>query len=285
MGPPPASEREPDRVRVVTWNLFHGRDDPPEKGLRTWPSRLLGGSVRGDRYLQVSRPLLVEFGTAIARDGWAIALLQEVSPGWLRPLCRATGASGASALTSRNLGAFLRAPLAAWNPDLLASSAGGSNQILVRPPWRLTEVRRMTLTRRPQRRRMLLARLEHQRHPPLAVACVHLSSHSASAASTELQRAAAAAVEWANGIPLLFGGDLNLRPRTSPTAFDLLRDEYGLIGSTSCSTIDHLLWNGKLSSPAVELDPRWRELSAGDGLRIRLSDHSAVARELGLEGR
>ncbi len=63
-------------------------------------------------------------------------------------------------LTSRNWCPPLQARLADWNPDLIASSDGGSNQILVRAPGRILEHRRLTLARLPERRRMQWARLE-----------------------------------------------------------------------------------------------------------------------------
>ncbi|MBA2515967.1 MAG: hypothetical protein H0V22_01395, partial [Solirubrobacterales bacterium] len=49
-------------VRVLTWNLFHGRAQPP-----------------------AGRPLLAEFSRALAQWEWDVALLQEVPP-WCPPL-------------------------------------------------------------------------------------------------------------------------------------------------------------------------------------------------------
>ena len=109
--------------------------------------------------MQVNRPLRDEFATVLAALSWDVALLQEVPPRWLRPLCEACGAGGASALTSRNALHALRAALARLNPDLIASNEGGSNQVLARPPWRIATTRRETIARRPERRRMLLVRL------------------------------------------------------------------------------------------------------------------------------
>src|SRR5918911_724607 len=116
-------------LKVLTWNLFHGRDNPV---------------VASPRHVLVNRVLRDEFAGLLAGEPWDLALLQEAPPYWLRPLAIASGASGASALTSRNFGAFLRRRLAAWNPDLIASGEGGSNQVLVRGGWRIAETKRLT---------------------------------------------------------------------------------------------------------------------------------------------
>src|SRR5688572_13501753 len=56
-------------LRVLTWNLFHGRARPP-----------------------AGRPLLNEFARALAGWDWDVALLQEVPPWWPPLLGRAAGA-------------------------------------------------------------------------------------------------------------------------------------------------------------------------------------------------
>src|SRR5665809_19696 len=152
-------------MRAISWNLFHGRDAPPDPQLRTCRSRLLGLTETSATHVQVNRPLLDEFATVLNRDPWDVLMTQEAPPRWLRPLCRRLRAHGASALTSRNLGAAARSCVAERNPDLIASNEGGSNQILVRPPWRIALVRRLTLTCRPERRRMLWVMLERPEHP------------------------------------------------------------------------------------------------------------------------
>jgi endonuclease/exonuclease/phosphatase family metal-dependent hydrolase len=174
----------------MSWNLFHGRDFPPDPALFTWRSRVLRATEWNDEYAQVNRPLLPEFAQAIAAQEWDVALLQEAPPRWLGPLSRAAGASGASALTSRNFAPGLRAALAWLNPDFVASNEGGSNQLLVRPPWRIEEVLRFTLTLRPERRAMLFARLDGPDGRRLAVANLHASAGDAPAATREVLAAA-----------------------------------------------------------------------------------------------
>jgi len=268
-------------VRVVTWNLFHGRDHPPESELRTWRSRILRTTELGAKHAQVNRPLLREFAAVLARlpagaqgEGWELALLQETPPRWLRPLCEATGASGASALTSRNFPHFARAAVARLNPDLIASNEGGSNQVLARPVWALAEVARETIAVRPERRRMLLVRL----HEPLGRSLVVANLHaSVGGRPDEVLDAADRAVRWSEGAPLVFGGDLNLRPEQAPDAFLELERRYGLRGVTAPGAIDHLLARGlTVREGPRAIPPEGRELPATGGRAIRLSDHSPV---------
>ena len=72
-------------VRALSWNLFHGRDFPPDPSLSTWRSRLLRITERGPTYAQVNRPLLPEFAGVLAGMEWDFALLQEAPPRWLGP--------------------------------------------------------------------------------------------------------------------------------------------------------------------------------------------------------
>jgi endonuclease/exonuclease/phosphatase family metal-dependent hydrolase len=270
-------------VRVLSWNLFHGRDAPPDPALFTWRSRLLRVSEANETHAQVNRSLREEFASVLARDEWDVALLQEAPPRWLKELCRRARAHGASVLTSRNSGAALRAWLADRNPDLIASNEGGSNQLLVRPPWRIAETRRLTLSRRwPERRRMLWALLREPGGVTLCVANLHGSQQSARTAR-QVERAAQIAVEWAGAAPLVFGGDLNLRPALYPELFDELRRRYGLAPPSDPRSVDHVLARGlELLEPPRRLDPGWREVQHARGLRLRLSDHIPVAATFGM---
>ena len=269
-------------VRALTWNLFHGRDHPPEPSLHTWRSRLLGRTELGRTHAQVNRPLLASFAGVVAGWDWQVALLQEAPPRWRRPLARASGAGGATALTSRNFLAPFRAALAERNPDLIASNEGGSNLILARPPFRITATERVTLARRPERRRLLLARLESPA-ARLAVANVHLSVSSTGRGPSEAVVAAGQAVAFAGGDPLLFGGDLNLRPSRERGAFDELHDRFGLAPPTSAQAIDHLLVRGLVPlEPPRACPAEAREVAGPAGLRVRLSDHAPVTASFGL---
>lgn len=216
------------------------------------------------------------------RFAWDVALLQEAPPRWFRALARRTRSHGALALTSRNLLPALQWRLADLNPDLLASSEGGSNQILVRRPGRIVETRRMRLAERPERRRMIWTRAELP-EGTVCVANLHASAGLPAAAAEELLRAAERAVEWSGAAPLVLGGDFNLRPRRNPEPFVLLRERFGLAEPTGPSAIDHLLARGlEIEERPHRLAPAERELTEPDGRRIRLSDHAPVAARFGM---
>ena len=267
-------------MRALSWNLFHGRDFPPDPELRSWRSRLWRVTEVGPTHAQVNRSLLDEFAKVLARDPWDVALLQEAPPRWLVPLCKRIGAHGALALTSRNLGAAARSFLAERNPDLIASNEGGSNQILVRPPWRITEVHRLTLNLLPERRRMIWAGLERPDGARLAAATLHGTARDEAAAARDAELAAERSLAWGSGAPLVFGGDLNLRPSTASAAVDRLRKRFGLAPPSAASAVDHLFVRGleRAGTPLI-LEPQWRELPFPGGRLLRLSDHPPVALE------
>jgi endonuclease/exonuclease/phosphatase family metal-dependent hydrolase len=232
---------------------------------------------RNATHAQVNRPLLDEFAGLIDAFEWDLALLQEAPPRWFVKIARRTRSHGVRVLTSRNYLLPLQGLAADLNPDLIASSDGGSNQILVRHTGRIVEHRRLTLSWRPEQRRMHWARVELGDGSRLGVANLHASAGLPGLASVEVIRAAEAAVEWSGADPLVFGGDLNLRPKRNPEPFETLRERFGLREPTAPDAIDHLLVRGL----TIENDPRRlpaerRELVEPDGLRLRLSDHAPV---------
>jgi endonuclease/exonuclease/phosphatase family metal-dependent hydrolase len=263
-------------IRVLTWNLFHGRDAPPDRALRTRRSRLRGTPERSDTHIQVNRDLYDEFATVLAGVPWDVALLQECPPRWAAPLARDCRAEMHRSLTSRNWFLPLTSAVARRNPDLIASWEGGANVILARPATGgMEESASHTLRRLPERRTMAFARLGAR----LCVTSLHASEHPR-LAEREVLDAAQTALEWAGGVPLVLGGDFNLRPgRTA--AFDLLAESYGLAGVTADDAIDHLLVWGADAGPPRVWDPEAREV-VEQGLALRLSDHSPVERVLRL---
>ena len=249
-------------LTVLTWNLYHGRDRPPKDSTE---------------HVAVNRVLRDEFAAALAGERWDVAFLQEAPPYWLRSLATAAGASGSSALTSRNFGAFVRRRLAAWNPDLIASNEGGSNQILARSGWRISESRRLTLTLLPERRRLLCVRLSHPEHGDLTAGNLHATAHDPAAAARDVLHAARAACAWSADVPLVFGGDLNVRMVELPDSFERLHAELGLGGARPGRAIDHLLVRGLgTRSGAEALPPERREIRDSRGRVVRLSDHAPV---------
>jgi endonuclease/exonuclease/phosphatase family metal-dependent hydrolase len=274
------------QLRALSWNLFHGRDSPPDPALFTWRSRLLRISERNATHQQVNRDLLDEFAAALGRASWDVALLQECPPRWAEPLAAACSAHAHCVLTSRNSFAPLRTLLARCNPDLIASNEGGSNLTLVRAGFEIAERRELELYPgpEPERRVMAFTRLHRGRTDRLCVANTHLTARPSrrDLAASELLDAAARATEWAGPEPLLLGGDFNLRPAEAPV-YQELAERYGLRGNTAPDSLDHLLARGLAPlEPPHEWPAERREVIEG-GLAIRLSDHSPIEAAFALE--
>jgi endonuclease/exonuclease/phosphatase family metal-dependent hydrolase len=280
-------------LTVISWNLFHGRDFPPDPDLFTWRSRLLRLTGRNATHLQVNRDLLEEFSRLLASAEWDVALLQECPPRFAGPLAQACRAEGHRVLTSRNSFGALRAFAARLNPDLIASGEGGSNLTLARNSFRcslstyevdnahrkgkIVERRELAIHEGPlERRAMAFTRIAGGDGAQLCVANLHASAHRPELTAEDVLRAAVAADEWAGEAPLIFGGDLNLRPRESPAVFAELWGRFGLAAPTGPGAIDHLLARGL---DVAELPHQWpperREVDV-DGLALRLSDHAPV---------
>jgi endonuclease/exonuclease/phosphatase family metal-dependent hydrolase len=168
-------------MRVLTWNLFHGRSVPDTR-----------------------RSLLPEFTEAIAGWGWDVALLQEVPPWWPRALAHATGAQERTVLTSRNALPGLRRLVADRRPDLIKSNGGGANAILVRGAA-IAAHERLTVRRWPERRVAHAVRIGD-----VWVGNLHASTHPEARIRADHARAAAALARWAGDAPALLGGDFNL---------------------------------------------------------------------------
>jgi endonuclease/exonuclease/phosphatase family metal-dependent hydrolase len=265
---------------AISWNLFHGRDFPPDPALFTWRSRLLGTTERNATHVQVNRNLLPEFSRMLAAAEWEVALLQECPPRYWDPLAAACGAAAHGVLTSRNSFGGLRTFVARLNPDLVASGEGGSNLTLVRGKGGggILERRELTIHEgRPERRTMAFTRIATpDEGAQLCIANLHATNDRPELAAEDVLRAAAAATEWAGGAPLIFGGDLNLRPAKDPAAFEELRERFGLSAPTGPRAIDHLLARGLEGiAPARPWPPEDRELRE-DGRALRLSDHAPV---------
>jgi endonuclease/exonuclease/phosphatase family metal-dependent hydrolase len=108
------------------------------------------------------------------------------------------------------------------------------------------------------------------------VANLHATNGQPALAAEDVLRAAQTVVGWAGDSPLLFGGDLNLRPGEDPGVFDVLRERFGLAGSTAPAAIDHLLSRGlEIAEPPAAWPAERRELRRGE-LALRLSDHAPV---------
>jgi endonuclease/exonuclease/phosphatase family metal-dependent hydrolase len=280
---------------ALSWNVFHGRDHPPDGALFTRRSWLFGTEERNATHLQVNRSLYREFAGLLAASRWDVALLQEFPPRWAHRMAGACGADMQLTLTSRNWMHSVRRPIASRRPDLMGAWEGGANVILARGALRsrlgATEV---VLRGRPERRMVTLARLERTRtvsgeetspgrpsgtgaagfESGLVVANLHASGPSPLAAE-DTRMAAEAAVNWAGDDPLILGGDLNVSPGETGV-FDELERRFGLGPPTGPRSIDHLLARGlEVVEPPSARPPESREVTS-DGLAIRLSDHPPV---------
>jgi endonuclease/exonuclease/phosphatase family metal-dependent hydrolase len=266
------------QIEALSWNLFHGRDAPPDRALFTIRSKLLRTRERNATHLQVNADLFEAFAAVLAGARWDIALLQECPPRWSAGLARACGAAPHAVLTSRNSVGAVRALAARINPDLVGSAEGGSNLTLVRT-GAVVEQRALELRSgpRPERRTMAFTRLTPAGGGSICVANLHASAGRAlrEQAEEEVRLAAGQAVGWSGNAPLILGGDLNLRPRDT-ALYGELASVHGLRQPTAPESLDHLLARDlTIVRPPATWSPERREV-ASEGLAIRLSDHAPV---------
>lgn len=170
------------RLRVLTWNLMHGRARP-----------------------SAGRDLRPEFTAALAGWEWDVALLQEVPPWWPEPLAADLCAEYRMVLTSRNGLLTLRRAIATRWPDLTRSNSGGCNAILARQDRIIAHHTRL-LRRYPERRWLHAARLACG----IWVGNLH-ASEDPLRAGHDGELATITAQAWAGGEPLVLGGDFNQR--------------------------------------------------------------------------
>ncbi len=244
-------------MRVLSWNLFHGRSLP-----------------------ETRRPLLTEFCAAL--DGWAwdVALLQEVPPWWPPLLARAAGAPWArTALTSRNQLLCARRAVASRRPDLAKSNGGGANAVLVRTAaGTVVDHRRERLTLWPERRVAHAVALRGGAAAALTDGTVLWVGNLHASQADPLERAradGARAGSWLLGLPdadpqaVVLGGDFNDR---EPPPGRPLRP-------VASRSVDHVQVGVALGAvgEAVVLK-RARRV---DGEMRRLSDHPPLVVDLG----
>jgi endonuclease/exonuclease/phosphatase family metal-dependent hydrolase len=173
------------------------------------------------------------------------------------------------ALTSRTWLIPLRRAIAERRPDLIKAWGGGCNALLVRGEIR--DHRIAELTKLPERR------VAHgvQLGDGSWVVNLHATTEPKARTRADCAIALGAALEWAAGAPLVFGGDFNLRPERS-AIFAELEARFALRPPTAPSAIDHLLARDLdvLGAPRA-LPPQKREVPFG-GHVLRLSDHAPV---------
>jgi endonuclease/exonuclease/phosphatase family metal-dependent hydrolase len=164
---------------LLTWNVFHGRAVPA-----------------------AGRDLLREFTAALGSWEWDAALLQEVPPWWPGALAAALDSDHRMVLTSRNSLLALRRAIAERRPDLIKSNGGGSDAILVRRSagW-IAEHRARRLGLRPERRWVHGVRVEG-----MWICNLHTEADP-----RQCELAASAVRSWTSSLPIVLGGDFNLR--------------------------------------------------------------------------
>jgi endonuclease/exonuclease/phosphatase family metal-dependent hydrolase len=165
-------------MRVLTWNLMHGRAVPP-----------------------AGHDLLDEFAAALDRWEWDVALLQEVPPWWPESLGARLGADFRRALTSRNALLPVRRWVAVRWPDLIKSNGGGCNAILSRGAT-LGAHHAQRLSWLPERRWLHAVRLTDG----IWIGNLHTAADPAQGRS-----AAQVLRSWADADPAVLGGDFNVR--------------------------------------------------------------------------
>jgi len=166
-------------LRVLTWNLLHGRSVPPSR-----------------------RDLFEEFCAALAGWEWDVALLQEVPPWWPPLLASRLNADQRYVLTSRNFGLPVRRAIAVRWPDLIKSNGGGADAILVRRDT-VVEHRWRRLCIWPERRWVHAVRLHG--------AGIWVANTHCGGPIRDARRAAEATLRWAGTAPVVLGGDFNIR--------------------------------------------------------------------------
>jgi endonuclease/exonuclease/phosphatase family metal-dependent hydrolase len=298
-------------LRVLTWNLFHGRDGLPGLGptrASTWWRR----PVDDGTHLHLNRKL-----TGLMADGvraWApdVCALQEVPTAAVREIVARTGMVAVGTTTGPLIGpARLRDALAARNPDLWRTHEGNANLLLIGPALRLVPgsgravrlnpigaILQATgrlrlepgelLRYLPEPRRAVLARARAADGAEVALACVHChNARHPELIAMELGRAVRALEETAGGAPMVLAGDLNARP--SHPALDAL-EAAGWSGFPAPRGvgIDRVLALGaEVVEPERALPPSAREVGvrfSGGARRVRLSDHDPVVASLRVSG-
>jgi endonuclease/exonuclease/phosphatase family metal-dependent hydrolase len=234
-------------LRVLSWNLFHGRSLPP-----------------------AGRSLADTFADRIAGWEWDVALLQEVPPWWPAALAARADAEQRTALTSRNALVALRRVIAERRPDLAKSNGGGCNAVLARE--HISEHRVLRLRRWPERRVAQLVRLSSG----TCAANFHGSTRVV-LAEDELERLWRQARAFAGDDPLILGGDLNLRDPRGPQdvgASHLARRDVDHLFATGMAIVGE----ARLLDRRIDLDGRSLELSDHPPLLVEVRRTQAGAR-------
>lgn len=296
-------------IRVLTWNLFHGRDGLP--GLGATPrSTWLRTPVDDGVHVHLNRKLTDVMAGRIAAWAPDLCALQEVPTGGIRGIVAATGMHAVWTTTGPLIGPRrLRDALAGGNPDLWRTHEGNANVILVGPrlaldrdasravrlnpvrgilrdAWRLRLEPGELLRYLPEPRRLVMARVRAPGGAAFTVGCVHChNARHQDLSGGEIARAGAAVSEAAGDGPAILAGDLNVGP--GHPAMAALGDA-GWEGSAVVPGmgIDRIVHRGfAVVEAARRMEPAEREVTVrwrGRERLVRLSDHDPVVAVLRL---
>lgn len=288
-------------MKVLTWNVFHTHDGHPA-ARPNWRSTLLGEPVDSGTHLHLNRTFEVVVGAFLGRAKPTVTMLQEVPPWAVGRIADIAGMAAVSALTAPRIGPVsLRGLLGRLNPDLVRTHEGNANVVLVRPPWEIVPGSSRVVRLNPpalvwqtarrarmeplrvldwiwERRNLITARIRHPDGRLVQVACCHCHTDPR-AGALEIPRAGGAALDAADGLPLILGGDLNGRVEQMPETFRGL-ERRGLARVPCDDGLDHILTR---SATPVGAARRWqpgeREIVVpwkGETRRVRISDHAPV---------
>lgn len=290
-------------LRVVTWNLFHGRDGLPGLGA-TRRSTWRGMPEDDGVHLHVNRKLTGLMARRIAAWAPDVAALQEVPTAGVRQIVAATGMRALWTTTGPLIGPRrLRDALAARNPDLWRTHEGNANVLLVRPDLRVEEggarsvrlnppatilraARELGLERGelvrylPEPRRLVVARVLLPGGAAVTVGCTHChNARHPGVVGREILLAAATVNDVAGGGPAVLAGDLNAPPN-HPAMAELAGIGWEGAAPVPGMGIDRIIHRGLLvEQPVRRLDPSERDAGVwwrGRERRVRLSDHDPV---------
>lgn len=298
-------------IRVLTWNLFHGRDGLPGLGATrasTWRRR----AVDDGSHVHLNAKLTGAMADRIRAWAPDACALQEVPTAAVREIVARTGMTAVGATTGPLIGPRrLRDALAARNPDLWRTHEGNANLLLLGPalalvPGSARAVRlnplgamlRAAVELRleagellrylPEPRVAVIVRARLEEGAEVAVACVHChNARHPELIRMELDRASRALEDAAAGAPMVLAGDLNARP-SHPALAALAAHGWSGAEAPSGVGIDRVLARGlEVVEPERALPAAEREVGVivgGRRRRVRLSDHDPVVAVLRVSG-
>ncbi|HSJ74300.1 MAG TPA: endonuclease/exonuclease/phosphatase family protein [Miltoncostaeaceae bacterium] len=298
-------------LRILTWNLYHGRDGLPGLG-ETLSSTLLRRPVDDGAYVHLNRKLTGIMAERVRAWAPDLCALQEVPTAAVREIVARTGMLALGATTGPLIGPRrLRDALAACNPDLWRSHEGNANLLLVgralapvagsaravrlNPPGAILRATvelgleaGELLRYLPEPRVAVIARLRAPSGAELAAACLHChNARHPGLIAMELARATEALEGAARGAPAILAGDLNAPP-SHPALAAAAAAGWSSAPPAPGVGIDRILTRRlEVVEPERALPAGEREVAvtfAGRARRVRLSDHDPVVATVRVSG-